>query len=78
MTTAAKKILEDALSLPEAERMDLMVALSESFEPATTKLSPEWTAQIQDRIGQIERGEVEPVAWEQVEAKIRETLTQRR
>ena len=45
VTAAAKKILEDALALPDDQRMDLMAALSDSFEPATIDLSPEWKAQ---------------------------------
>lgn len=74
VTAAAKKILEDALALTDDERLELMAALSDSFEPQPTELSPEWKAEIEDRIGQLERGEVEPVAWEQVEATIRATL----
>lgn len=74
VTAAAKKILEDALALTEGERMELMAALSDSFEPQPTDLSPEWKAEIESRIGQLERGEVEPVGWEQVEARIRATL----
>ena len=74
MTSAAKKVLEDALSLSDDERRDLMAALSDSFETPLAELSPEWKAEIEDRIGQLERGEVAPVEWEQVEAKIRATL----
>lgn len=77
MTAGAKKVLEEALSLPDEERMELVAALSDSFEPPPTELSPEWKAEIEDRIGQIERGEVEPIAWDQAEAKIRATLAQR-
>lgn len=77
VTAAAKKILEDALALTDDERMELMAALSDSFEPEPTQLSPEWKAEIEGRIGQLERGEVEPVEWEQVEAKIRATLARR-
>lgn len=74
MTATTKKILDEALALSDDERMDLMAALSDSFEPGPAELSPEWKAEIEDRIGQLERGEVEPVEWEQVEAKIRATL----
>lgn len=74
VTAAAKKILEDALALTDDERLELMAALSDSFEPQPTELSPEWKAEIEDRIGQLERGEVEPVEWEEVEATIRATL----
>ena len=77
MTSAARRILDEALSLSADERMELMAALSDSFEPRATELSPAWKAEIEDRIGQLERGEVEPVGWEQVEAKIRATLGRR-
>ena len=77
MTAAAKKILEDALALTDDERMELMAALSDSFEPQQTELSPKWKSEIEDRIGQLERGEVEPVEWDQAEAKIRATLARR-
>lgn len=77
VTAAAKKILEDALALTDGERMELMAALSDSFEPKPAELSPEWKVEIEDRIGQLERGDVEPVEWEQVEAKIRATFARR-
>ncbi|MCA9680704.1 MAG: addiction module protein [Myxococcales bacterium] len=54
-----------------------MAALGNRFEPQQTELSPKWKAEIEDRIGQLERGEVEPVEWEQAEAKIRATLARR-
>ena len=77
MTGAAKKILEDALALSDDERRELMEALSDSFEPQPTDLSPEWKAEIENRIAQMERGEIEPVEWEQVETRIRATLAGR-
>ena len=75
MTAAAKKVLGDALALNDDERMELMAALSDSFEPAPAELSPEWKAEIDNRIAQLERGEVEPVEWEQVRARIQATLS---
>ncbi len=77
MTNTAKKVLEEALALTDDERVELMSVLSDSFEPPATELSPEWKAELEDRIGQLERGEVEPVEWDQLEAKIRATLAQR-
>lgn len=78
VTAAAKKILEDALSLSSEERMELMAALSDSFEPAADDLSPEWKAEIQSRIREVERGEVTLVPWSEVQTKIRETLARHR
>ena len=53
MTSAAKKILEDALSLPEEERAALVDALNESLEAPEDALSPEWRAEIARRIEAI-------------------------
>ena len=55
MTSAAKKILEDALALPQEEREELVEALSNSLEPA--ELSPEWQSEIAQRIRKIEAGD---------------------
>ncbi|MGB8328640.1 MAG: addiction module protein [Polyangiales bacterium] len=57
MTSAAKKILEEALALSEQEREELVSALSSSLEPV--ELSPEWSFEIGRRIQKIERGEAE-------------------
>ena len=57
MTSAAKKILEEALALSEQEREGLVSALSSSLEPV--ELTPEWSAEIRRRIQKIERGEAE-------------------
>jgi putative addiction module component (TIGR02574 family) len=77
VTTAAKKVLDDALALSEEERMEIMAGLSDSIEPSLATMSTAWKREIEDRIGQIERGEVEPVAWEQVEAGARARLARR-
>jgi putative addiction module component (TIGR02574 family) len=74
VTSPAKKLYDEVLALPEPERMALMRALSDSFEPTAARLSPEWEAEVGNRIGQIESGEVQPVEWADVEAKIRATL----
>lgn len=78
MTEAANKILQEALRLPTNERMDLMAALSDSLDAPEAELSPEWKAEVENRIAQVERGEVELVPWEQVEATIRKTLDRHR
>ncbi len=74
MTSAAKKILDEALALPEEDRVTLVEALSDSLDPEGIELSPEWTAEIGDRIAQIESGAVKPVPWNEVEARIKRSL----
>lgn len=74
MTATAKRLLEDALSLSVDERAELVEALSDSLELAPEDLGPEWTEEIASRIDQIVSGEVKPVRWDEVEARIRERL----
>ncbi|HWB81836.1 MAG TPA: addiction module protein [Nannocystaceae bacterium] len=52
MTSAAQRILEEALQLPAEEREELVGALSSSLEHA--ELTPEWRAEIVRRLGRIE------------------------
>lgn len=74
MASTARKILEDALTLPEVEREALVEALSDSLDPTPAHLSPEWQSEIGNRIAQIERGDVEPIPWAAVENRIRVVL----
>lgn len=70
MTSAAKKILEEALALSEQEREGLVSALSSSLEPV--ELTPEWSAEIRRRIQKIERGEAELLDAEEHLAELRQ------
>lgn len=53
--TLVKKILEDALALPQEEREELMSALSESLD--LVRVSPAWEAELARRVSRIESGE---------------------
>lgn len=75
VTVNAKKILSEALSLPEPERRALVEALSDSFEEPVAELPELWRDEVASRISQLERGEVEPVEWSEVEARIQRILT---
>ena len=74
VTPQAKKLYDEMLALPEQERMALMQALSDSFEPTAVRLPAAWEAEVGNRITQIESGEVQAVEWSDVEARIRATL----
>jgi|GEM_PF-360856 len=74
VTSATKKILEDALTLPENEREALVEALSDSLDPEAIELGPEWTSEIRNRIAQIESGEAKTIPWDEVDARIRKSL----
>lgn len=73
VTSAAKKILEEALTLPEDERAALADALVASLG-SQDDLGPEWTAEIARRIDAVERGESHLIAADEVEARIRRAL----
>ncbi|HET6415366.1 MAG TPA: addiction module protein [Polyangiales bacterium] len=74
MTSATKKILEDALALSEEQRATLVAALNESLETAEDELTPQWKAEIARRIEAVERGESRLIPGDEVEARIRKTL----
>ncbi len=75
VTSTARRILEDALSLPEEERAALVDALNESLEEPADDLSPAWKAEIIRRIQAVEQGESRLIPGDEVEARIRETLS---
>lgn len=74
MGSEARKILEQALALPESEREELVAALSDSLSPEPVSVSPEWSAEIKSRIEEIRSGEVEPVSWSEVKADLNKAL----
>jgi len=74
---ATKKLLEEALALPEREREALVEALSDSLDPEAVELSPEWTSDIRNWIAKIESGEEKTIPWNEVDARIKKSLTQK-
>jgi len=74
VTSTTKKILEDALALPEEQRATLVAALNESLETTEDDLTPEWKAEIARRIEAVERGDSRLIPGDEVEARIRKTL----
>jgi len=67
MKQTAQKVLDDALRLPEAERMHVVERLLAELDgEADDDADAAWAAEIERRAGQIERGEVQAVSWTQV------------
>jgi putative addiction module component (TIGR02574 family) len=77
VTANAREIFSLALALPEPERRALVAALSDSFEEPAVELPEGWREEISGRIAQLERGEVEPIEWSEVEARIQRILSRR-
>lgn len=71
MTSAARDLLEEAKKLPHDERQDLAVAILDTLENEPASLSPEWKAEVDSRIAQLERGEVKSIPWGEAEAQLR-------
>lgn len=76
MTSAALEILENAKRLSYEERRALVEGLWDTLEAEAGSLSPQQTAKIGGRIGQIERGEVRAIPWSEVEARLPRKLGQ--
>ncbi len=73
MTSAAKKILKDALALPQEEREALVDALCETFEDGV-ELSAAWVGEIERRIESVRDGRATFVDAHEHLAELRRTL----
>lgn len=75
VTSTAKKILDAAMGLPQAERRLLAEALLESTaEESAHEIDPAWRDEVLRRIEQVRRGEVKPEPLSEVRRQIREAL----
>ena len=67
MTAAAKKILEDALALPDDERRRIAELLLDSISTdSTEEIEAAWVAEAVRRADELERAEVEALDGESV------------
>lgn len=69
MRSAARKILQDALALPQEEREELVGALSDSLD--SLRVSAEWEAELARRIEKVESGEAKVIDAEEHLAELR-------
>jgi putative addiction module component (TIGR02574 family) len=64
MTHQTAQLLAEALRLSEAERGELAVRLIDSLEAATdTDVEAAWGAEIQQRLTELQTGQVQPLPW---------------
>jgi hypothetical protein len=72
------ELIDRIMSLPDEERAELARQLIISLEPAAPEAGAEvdaaWEAEIERRLGQVDRGEVELRDWRQSIERIRATL----
>jgi putative addiction module component (TIGR02574 family) len=72
MTTKADFILNEALSMNPAERARIAHCLISSLDmPAEENVDEAWLKHAEQRFAEIERGDVTPVSWEDIEKKVR-------
>lgn len=75
MSDTLAELKQKASQLSKSERADLALSLIESLDgPADPDVEEEWRVEIERRIGQLERGEVELVSGDEVFAKLRRRL----
>jgi putative addiction module component (TIGR02574 family) len=73
MSPSAKRVLEDALALPEDARTDLLAALIESLDApaeAPAEVEAAWTDEIARRLKDLETGAVKPIPWDEARKMI--------
>ncbi|MCA9684468.1 MAG: addiction module protein [Myxococcales bacterium] len=76
MTDAARTILDQALSLTDDERLRLAEALFDSLPAdAQEQIDRAWREEVQRRMNEVRRGEVELESWDEVRRAGREALT---
>jgi putative addiction module component (TIGR02574 family) len=63
MTTKTKKLLDEALRLPPAEREVLAGQLFDSLEGDDLDAEAAWQAAIEKRIAEVDQGNVNVIPW---------------
>jgi len=75
MADTLAELKQKASELSEAERADLALSLIETLDgPADPDVEEAWRVEIERRIGQIDRGEVQLIPGDEVFAKLRRRL----
>jgi putative addiction module component (TIGR02574 family) len=75
MSDTLTELKQKAAELSDAERADLALSLIESLDgPADPDVEEAWRIEIERRIGQIDRGEVELIPGDEVFARLRRRL----
>ena len=75
MSDTLAELKHKASQLSEPERAELALSLIESLDgPADPNVQEAWRVEIERRIGQIDRGEVQLIPGDEVFAKLRRRL----
>jgi putative addiction module component (TIGR02574 family) len=75
MSDSLTELKERAAQLPEHDRAALALSILESLDgPADADVEEAWRIEIERRVGQVERGEVQLIPGEEVFARLRRRL----
>jgi putative addiction module component (TIGR02574 family) len=75
MSNTLTELKQKASQLSETERAELALSLIESLDgPADPDVEEAWRIEIERRVSQIERGEVELIPGDEVFARLRRRL----
>ena len=75
MSNTLSELKEKASQLSETERAELALSLIESLDgPTDPDVEEAWRVEIERRMGQIERGEVQLIPGDEVFARLRRRL----
>jgi putative addiction module component (TIGR02574 family) len=78
MGEAGKRLLKEALQLPDAERAELASELMASFDgPADPDVETAWAVEIERRATRVLTGESQGNSWEDVQERIGHELRRR-
>jgi len=70
MTSQSKKLLDEALRLPPAEREALAGRLFDSLEKDDPDAEAAWQAEIEKRIIEMDQGKIKPIPWSEARRAI--------
>jgi putative addiction module component (TIGR02574 family) len=71
MARNLKKVLQDAVQLPEQDRATLAGLLIETLDPADEpNVEAAWSQEIKRRLDEVDAGAVELISWEEVRAEL--------
>jgi putative addiction module component (TIGR02574 family) len=73
MSNQARRLLEEALDLPDTERAEIAASLIASLDDTDEAGAEEaWREEIARRLEEIRRGEVKTVPWDAVRDRLRQ------